>query len=103
MEAICTEVRCCIERAISQVTSDLHYTSDAEHILAFYCTGRHFPRLECHPARIDYFRNKPCIVVCEHSRIRHKHKLPAGSLNWFGKVSSKKHRLCIYNVSIKCL
>ena len=37
----CGEVRRCIETGICEVTSALHYTSDAAHYLAFYCPGKH--------------------------------------------------------------
>ena len=102
VEAICTEVKCCIEKAIKKVTSDLHYTSDAEHILAFYCTGSHMARLERHPARIDYFRSKPCSVVCERSGMKCKNKLPAKSLNWFGKVSKSRNIVLFAEVCSDC-
>ena len=54
VEAVCTEVRRCTEKAIREVTSTLHYTSDAEHALAFYCTGRHEAGQERHPANIVF-------------------------------------------------
>ena len=91
--AICIEVKCCIEKAIYKVTSDLHYTSDAGHIPAFYCTGSHKAGLECHPARINYFRNEPCSVVCEYGGSKFKNALPVGFFNWFGKVSNLRNVL----------
>ena len=94
IEAVCSEVKYCIEKAIEKVTSDLHYTSDAEHILAFYCTGSHEAGLECHPARIDYFRKKPCRVVCEHGGTKCRNKLPTGYRNWFSKV----RQISVYHV-----
>ena len=63
----CVEVRRYIERGIHEVTSALHYTSDAAHYLAFYGPGGHRgpdPR-EPHPAEINFHGGLPCTLRCE--------------------------------------
>ena len=65
VEAVCTEVRhCIIVTTIREVTSSLHYTSDAEHALAYYCTGSHKAAAgqKGHPAEIVFFNKEPCTV-----------------------------------------
>ena len=90
VEAICTEVKYCIKKAIAKVTSDLHYTRNVEYSLAFYCTGRHRAGVECHPAKICMFRNEPCRVICDYSRVKYKNKLPNGYRYWFNKVGNSR-------------
>ena len=87
VKAVCTEVRCCIEAAVREVTSTLHYTSDAEHVLAFYCTGDHVISPERHPAEISKFRGDPCTILCEQGQHVDVYKLPSGYEHWFTKVS----------------
>ena len=60
----CGEVRHCIETGICEVTSALHYTSEASHYLAFYCPGNH-QSPEPHPAQINFHDGKPCTLWCE--------------------------------------
>ena len=86
VEAVCTEIMHCIEMAVRKVTSTLHYTSDAEHTLAFYCTGRHESELELHPAEIVFYHGEPCTVVCTDDWRKRKYKLPSGFRLWFSKV-----------------
>ena len=86
IEAVCMEVRHCIETAVREVTSSLHYTSDAEHALAFYCTGRHETGQERHPAKVVFHRSEPCCIHCEIRRSKRPLDLPRGYQQWFGKV-----------------
>ena len=86
IEAVCAEVRHCIETAVREVTSSLHYTSDAEHALAFYCTGRHETGQEHHPAEVVFYRSEPCCIRCEMRRSKRRLDLPSGYQQWFGKV-----------------
>ena len=83
----CGEVRHCIETGIREVTSALHYTSDAAHYLAFYCPGRHRgPDLkEPHPAEIIFHDNKPCTLQCVLGE-RGTFELPPGHERWFTEV-----------------
>ena len=85
----CGEVRCCIETGIREVTSALHYTSDAAHYLAFYCPGNHRgPDLkEPHPAEIIFHDNKPCTLQCVLGE-RGTFELPPGHERWFTEVSN---------------
>ena len=83
----CGEVRHCIETGIREVTSALHYTSDAAHYLAFYCPGNHQgpdPR-EPHPAEINFHDNKPCTLQCVLGE-RGTFELPPGHERWFTEV-----------------
>ena len=83
----CGEVRRWIETGIREVTSALHYTSDAAHYLAFYCPGNHQgpdPR-EPHPAEINFFNDKPCTLQCV-LRERGTFRLPSGHERWFPEV-----------------
>ena len=86
IEAVCAEVRHCIETAVREVTSNLHYTSDAEHALAFYCTGRHETGQERHPAEVVFYRSEPCSIRCETRRSKRPLDLPSDYQQWFGKV-----------------
>ena len=82
----CGKVRRCIETGICEVTSALHYTSDAAHFLAFYCTGDHQgsdPR-EPHPAEINFYSDIPCSLQCELEA--RQFKLPPGYETWFDEV-----------------
>ena len=80
---VCVEVRRCIEIAVREVASTLHYTSDAEHSLAFYCPGEHEAK---HPAEVVYLRGNPCTVQCKLCGF---HDLPQGYEHWFiGEGSS---------------
>ena len=88
IEAVCAEVRHCIAMAVREVTSSLHYTSDAEHALAFYCTGRHETGQERHPAEVVFFWSEPCSIQCEMRRGKRSLNLPSGFQQWFGKVKS---------------
>ena len=88
IEAVCTEVRHCTETAVREVTSSLHYTSDAEHALAFYCTGRHETGQERHPAEVVFHQSKPFCIRCEVRRSKRSLNLPSGYQQWFGKVKS---------------
>ena len=83
----CGEVRRCIETGIREVTSALHYTSDAAHYLAFYCPGNHRgPDLkEPHPAEIIFNDDKPCTLQCVLSE-RGTFELPPGHERWFTEV-----------------
>ena len=98
----CGEVRCCIETGIREVTSALHYTSDAAHYLAFYCPGNHRgsdPK-EPHPAEINFHDNKPCTLQCVLGE-RGTFELPPGYERWFTEVCS---RVCVITVSVgRCL
>ena len=86
----CGEVRRCIETGIREVTSALHYTSDAAHYLAFYCPGNHRgPDLkELHPAEINFHDNKPCTLQCVLGE-RGTFHLPSGHERWFTEVRSR--------------
>ena len=86
----CGEVRRWIETGIREVTSALHYTSDAAHYLAFYCPGNHRgpdPR-EPHPAEINFFNDKPCTLQCVLGE-RGTFRLPSGHERWFTEVCSR--------------
>ena len=83
VNVVCTEVRHCVEMAIREVTSSLHYTSDAEHAIAFYCTGRHG---KCHPADVVFYQSEPCCIRCELHQNTRKLDLPSDYQQWFGKV-----------------
>ena len=83
----CGEVRRCIETGICEVTSALHYTSDAAHYLAFYCPGNHRgpdPK-EPHPAEIIFHDDKPCTLQCVLGE-RGTFELPPGHERWFTEV-----------------
>ena len=83
----CGEVRRCIETGIREVTSALHYMSDAAHYLAFYCPGDHRgpdPK-EPHPAEINFYDNKPCTLQCVLGE-RGTFELPPGHEKWFTEV-----------------
>ena len=83
----CGEVRRCIETGIHEVTSALHYTSDAAHYLAFYCPGKHRgpdPK-EPHPAEINFHDNKPCTLQCVLGEMG-TFELPPGREKWFTEV-----------------
>ena len=86
----CGEVRCCIETGIREVTSALHYTSDAAHYLAFYCPGNHRgPDLkEPHPAEIIFHDNKPCTLQCVLGE-RGTFELPSRHERWFPEVCNE--------------
>ena len=88
IKAVCAEVRHCIETAVREVTSSLHYTNDAEHALAFYCTGRHETGQERHPAEVVFYRSEPCCIRCEMRRSKRRLDLPSGYQQWFGKVKN---------------
>ena len=83
----CGEVLRCIEMGIREVTSALHYTSDAAHCLAFYCPGKHRgPDLkEPHPAEIIFHDRKPCTLQCVLGE-RGTFELPPGHERWFTEV-----------------
>ena len=86
----CGEVRCCIETGIREVTSALHYTSDAAHYLAFYCPGKHrgLDLKESHPAEIIFHDDKPCTLQCVLGE-RGTFELPLEHERWFTEVHSK--------------
>ena len=87
LSTTCGEVRRCIETGIREVTSALHYTSDAAHYLAFYCPGKHRgpdPK-EPHPAGINFHDNKPCTLQCVLGE-RGTYRLPPGHERWFTEV-----------------
>ena len=88
VEGVCTHVRYCIETAIREVTSDLHYMEHcAEHELAIYCNHEK-ARLECHPAKIKYNHKKePKIFLCE-ACYKLPLTLPNGYKHWFSKVGN---------------
>ena len=93
----CGEVRRCIETGIREVTSALHYTSDAAHYLAFYCPGKHRgpdPK-EPHPAEINFHDNKPCTLRCELGEGR-TFELPPEHERWFTEVR------CEYIAEFEC-
>ena len=83
----CGEVRRCIETGIREVTSALHYTSDAAHYLAFYCPGNHRgpDHKEPHPAEIIFHDNKPCTLQCVLGE-RGTFELPSRHERWFSEV-----------------
>ena len=83
----CGEVRHCIETGICEVTSALHYTSDAAHYLAFYCPRKHRSHdpKEPHPAEIIFHDNKPCTLQCVLEEGR-TFRLPPGHESWFTEV-----------------
>ena len=83
----CGEVRHCIETGIREVTSALHYTSDAAHYLAFYCPRKHRSHdpKEPHPAEIIFHDNKPCTLQCVLEEGR-TFRLPPGHESWFTEV-----------------
>ena len=83
----CGEVRRCIVAGIREVTSALHYTSDAAHYLAFYCPGNHRgpdPK-EPHPAEINFHDDRPCTLQCVLGE-RGTFELPPGHERWFPEV-----------------
>ena len=87
LATMCGEVRRCIETGIREVTSALHYTSDAAHYLAFYCPRNHRgpdPK-EPHPAEINFYDNKPCTLQCVLGE-RGTFELPPGHERWFTEV-----------------
>ena len=89
----CGEVRRYIERGIREVTSTLHYTSDAAHYLAFYCPGSHRgpdPK-EPHPAEVNFHVGVPCTLQCELAE-EGTLPLPPRHERWFTEVCS---RVCI--------
>ena len=83
----CGIVRQCIETGIREATSALHYESDANHCLAFYCPGVHqgSDQREPHPADISFLANKPCTLRCELAE-GEPFKLPPGYEQWFTEV-----------------
>ena len=87
VEVVCTEVRQSVEKAVREVTSSLHYTNDAEHALAFYCTGRHEAGQERHPANIVFYMNDPSSIQCEVGGKKQKRWLPDVYLHWYSKVN----------------
>ena len=91
LATVCGEVRHCIERGIREVSSTLHYTSDAAHYLAFYCPGDHRgpDSRKPHPAEIHFHYNKPCTLQCELAEGR-AFQLPPGHERWFIEVWSLK-------------
>ena len=96
--ATCGEVRRYIERGIREVTSALHYTRDASHYLAFYCSGDHRgpdPR-EPHPAKINFHGGVPCTLRCELAEER-TFRLPPGHERWFTEVRS---RVCMTVITV---
>ena len=80
VKAVCMEVRRCIEVAVREVASTLHYTSGAEHSLAFYCTGKQEAKREPHPAKVAYLDGSPCTALCEIGGV---YDLPCGYNHWF--------------------
>ena len=84
VEGVCTHVRSCIETAIQEVTSDLHYMEHAEHELAFYCSHEAGPEL--YPAKIKYYKNYPSKLCGERGRL---FPLCDGYKNWFSKVGNE--------------
>ena len=95
--AVCTEVMQSIETAVQEVTSTLNYTSDAEHNLAFYCTGTHEVGQEQHPAEVVFYNNKPCTVECALNDRKHRCDLPNGCQYWFSEVGEVNDNF-IYNI-----
>ena len=87
LATVCGEVRHCIERGIHEVSSTLHYTSDAAHYLAFYCPGDHRgpDAREPHPAEIHFHDKKPITLQCELAEGR-AFRLPPGHERWFTEV-----------------
>ena len=88
--AICTELKRCVQMAIEEVTSTLHYTNDAEHSLAFYCMCRHVLGLEQHPAKINFHGIDPCSLLCNMGGTKCNKELPNGYNYWFSDVSPPK-------------
>ena len=87
---VCVEVRRCVEEAVQKVTSALHYTDDAKHRLAFYCTGCSGAGLELHAARVDFWEGKPRKVECHQRRSERgvqRFCLPSGYQHWFDEVN----------------
>ena len=97
----CGEVRRCIETGIREVTSALHYTSDAAHYLAFYCPGNHRgPDLkEPHPAEINFHDDRPCTLQCVLGE-RGTFHLPPGHERWFTEVRSRVGMLSVGNCAV---
>ena len=83
VEAVCREVRRCIEIAVREVASTLHYTSGADHSLAFYCTGKHEAKQEPHAAKVFYVEGIPSTtVLCEMGAVCN---FPRGHDLWFNE------------------
>ena len=87
----CRMVRHCIETGIREVTSALHYVSNATHYLAFYCTGVH-QGPDSHPAEISFNANKLCTLWCELAE-GEPFKLPPGYEQWFTEVLTLMHEV----------
>ena len=87
LEAICNDVRHCIERSIEFVSKKLHYTHKAAHSLAFLCPGPHndIDTADAHPAVINTHKGQICSMTCTHTN--KKLQLPDGHNVWFNEVS----------------
>ena len=83
LEAVCCDVRHCIEKSIEFVSKKLHYTHKAAHSLAFLCPGAHdcISAADAHPAAINTHKGKICSMTC--TRTDKKLLLPRGYNMWF--------------------
>ena len=104
LATICGEVRHCIEKGIREVSSTLHYTSDAAHYLAFYCPGDHRgpDSRKPHPAEIHFHYNKPCTLQCELAEGR-AFQLPPGHERWFIEVWTLKVVTVCQSKGVQCM
>ena len=102
LEAVCCDVRHCIEKSVEFVSKKLHYTHKAAHSLAFLCPGPHdgINTTDAHPAAINTHKGKICSVTC--TRTDKKLLLPRGYNIWFNdsEVTTQGSSLSICITSI---
>ena len=87
LEAVCCDVRHCMEKSVKLVSKKLHYTHKAAHSLAFLCPGPHddIDTANAHPAKINVYEGKVCSLTC--TLTNRKLLLPDGYNVWFNEVS----------------
>jgi GTPase SAR1 family protein len=100
LEAVCYDVRHCIEKSIEFVSKKLHYTHKAAHSLAFLCPGPHndITMADVHPAVINTHNGKICSITC--TRTNKKLLLPNGYNVWFNdsEVTTEERSLSISSI-----
>ena len=87
LESICDKVRHFVKKGIRKISSDLNFTSDAKHVLSFFCQDTDCVKSNGpHPAT-DCTREEDgfCSLCCERSGEIVISSPPAGCSVWFGK------------------
>ena len=93
LPSVCSQVRQCINTAITEVSKALHCSLKAEPSFSFFCPENVGTNQSSHPATVTFLHGKPCILKCPITNKRFD--LPEGFHMWFNGVG------CTYTYSSK--